>query len=475
MKPTFKKAMLAVITIIPSLGFSAQLTLHDFLAQVQEKNQGVVANNLVAEGAEGREEEGRLLFRPSLFAQGQVMVDKKPVANTATQGDRTDSQYVTAGLAQNFNIGLKGQLSYTVFHTKIYNAGQTFIPVADFNDGVAKLELSQSLWRNWNGVENRAQADLINSQAKASKHIANYTVQTTLAAAESLYWSLSQTKKVIQVQKENLARAQQIRGWNSRRVNSGLSERSDFLQADSNLRLSEYNLQSALQQQNLLQRSFNSVRGIDSNIVTEELESVDSKNLTILSVPVKNDLREDTKAALEQQNLAKANAALAIERNRPTFEVYGSYALNGRDPEQSTAISNSFKNDHSTSAIGIRFNTPLDFGTINSAIASYKKEQIAADYNYQRKVFDQNREWNDLVTKFEDAKVRLSFAEKISDAQRVKTTNERNRLNNGRTTTFQVVTFELDLAQADILRIQTETDLLNIYAQLKIFSAGGAK
>ena len=258
-------------------------------------------------------------------------------------------------------------------------------------------------------------------------------------------------------------------------MNSGLSERSDFLQADSNLKLREYELQNALQQQNLLQRTFNSMRGIDSNIVTEELEDVDNKNLKALSPPIKAALREDTKAAFEQQNLAKANAALAIERNRPTFEVYGSYSLNGRAPEQADALSNSFKSDHSTSAIGLRFTTPLDFGTTSSAIDGYKKEQIAAEYNYQRKVFDQDREWNDLLTKFENAKVRLDLAEKISETQRIKTINERNRLNNGRTTTFQVLSFELDLAQADVLRIQTETDLLNIYAQLKIFSAGGAK
>lgn len=475
MKPTSMKAMLAVLAIAPSLGFSAQLTLNDFIAQVQEKNQGVVANKLVAEGTQAREEEGRLIFRPSLFAQGQIMVDRKPVANTATQGDRTDTQYATAGLIENFNFGLKAQLSYTLFHTKIYNAGPNFVPVGDFHDGSAKIELSQSLWRNWNGKENKAQADLIDAQAKASKHIANFTVQTTLASAESIYWSLSQAKKVIKVQKDNLTRAQQIRSWNSRRVNSGLSERSDFLQADSNLKLREYEWNNALQQQNLLERSFNSMRGIDSSVVDEELESVDSKNLQTLTAPSKDELREDTKAALEQQNLAKASAALAIERNRPTFEVYGSHAFNGRAPERTDAISNSFKNDHSTSAIGLRFNTPLDFGTVHSAIDGYKKEQIAAEYNYQRRVFDQDREWNDLLTKFEDAKVRLDFAEKISDAQRVKTTNERNRLNNGRTTTFQVLTFEADLAQADVLRIQTETDLLNIYAQLKIFSAGGAK
>ncbi len=474
MKPRRMKTMLAACALVPSLGFSAQLTLSDYLAQVQEKNQTVVANKLVSEGTEARSDEGKLIFRPSIFAQGQMMTDKKPVANP-NQGNRTDTEFVTAGLMQNFDFGLKGQLSYTLYHTKIFNASPTFVPVPDFNDGVAKIELSQSLWRNWNGKENKAQADLINSQAKASKHLADFTVQTTLTNAESVYWSLSQTKKVIQVQKDNLARAQQLRGWNQRRINSGLAERSDFLQAEANLKLREYELNSALQQQNLLARAFNSLRGIDGNSVPEDLEPVNSKNLKALTPPPKAEFRADTLAALEQQNLAKANAALAIERNRPTFELYGSYALNGRHPERADAISNSFKTNHTTSAIGVRFNTPLDFGTTSSAIDGYKKEQVAAEYNYQRKVFDQDREWNDLLTKFEDAKIKLELAEKISETQRTKTLNERNRLSNGRTTTFQVLTFEVDNASADLLRIQTETDLLNIYAQLKIFSAGGAK
>lgn len=475
MKPRFTKAMLAVLTIMPSLAFSAQLSLNDYLAQVQDKNQGVLAQKLVAEATLEREEEGRLIFRPSIFASAQSIMDKKPVANPATQGDRTDTNLATVGLAQNFNFGLQGQLSYTLYHTKIFNAGTTFVPLADFNDGSAKIELSQSLWRNWNGKEYKAQADLIDAQARVSKHVANFAVYSTLASAESIYWSLSQTRKVIKVQQDNLTRAQQIRSWNQRRADTGLSERSDFLQADSNLKLREYELKSAIQQQNLLQRTFNSMRGIDSNVVSEELDAVVVENLKSLTPPPKAELREDTKAALEQQNLAKANAALAIERNKPKFEIFGSYAFNGRDPERTEAISNSFSNDHATRAIGLRFNAPLDFGTTKSAIDSYKKEQMAAEYNYQRKVFDQDREYNDLLTQFEDAKVRLDLTEKIASTQRVKTNNERNRLNNGRTTTFQVLSFELDSAQADILKIQTETDLLNIYAQLKIFSAGGAK
>ena len=253
------KTLFAILMILPNHGFSAQLTLEDFLVQVQKQNQAVVANKLVAEAGEEREAEGNLIFRPGLFAQAQTMIDKKPTSNPTIQGDRIDSGYGTVGLTQNFTFGLKGQLSYTLYHTKIYNAGRNFVPLVDFNDGIAKLELSQSLWRNWKGLEQNAQSDLMSTQAKIAKHNANFTVQSMLVTAESIYWSLSQSKKVIQVQKDNLERAQYLRTWNSRRVNNGLSERSDFLQADSNLKLREYELQNALQQQNLLQRTFNSI------------------------------------------------------------------------------------------------------------------------------------------------------------------------------------------------------------------------
>jgi outer membrane protein TolC len=475
MKPVHWKAMLSAAFLVPNLAITADLTLEQYLNQVREKNQAVIASTMIVEGTASRQDEGRLIFRPSIFAQGQMAVDKKHVANQATQGNRVDNEFVTAGLMQQFDFGMKGQLSYSVIHTKIYNAGANFVPLADYNDGVARIELSQSLWRNFWGKESKAQSDLIDSQSKAVGHLENFRIKSTLASAENVYWNLSQMKKIVKVQTDNLSRSQKLSQWNQRRINSGLAERSDFLQAEANYKLREYELKNALLEKSSLERTFNSLRGIEGGIVTESLTSIESKELKALPLPVKAEFRDDTKAALEQQKLAKANADLAIERNKPTFEVYGSYAFNGRDPERAEAISDSFKTDHSTSAVGVRFNAPLDFGTTSKNIDGYKKEQIAAEYTYQKKVFDQEREWTDLVARFEDAKTRLSLVEKIADAQKVKITNENNRLSNGRTTTFQVLNFEQDYASAELLKIQSETNLLNIYSQLKIFSAGGSQ
>jgi outer membrane protein TolC len=397
------------------------------------------------------------------------------VSNISTQGDQTNNEFVTAGILQQFNFGLKGQLSYFFSHTEIHNASTTFVPNSNFNDGIARLELSQSLWRNSGGNELKAQSTLIESQAKASRFIESFKIKSILANAESVYWSLSQMKKLVKVQNENLTRAERLVKWNLRRSNTGLGDRSDTLQAQSNFKLREYELKRTLQDQASVQRLFNSLRGLNNSEVNDTLATIEAKNLLAMNPPLKSELRDDVRAALEQQNLAKASATLAIERNKPTLELYGSHALNGRDRDRGEAIGNSFTNDQPTTAVGVRLSAPLDFSTSSSTISSYKKEQIAADLNYQRKVFDQDREWNDLLARFEDAKVKLKLVEQIAEAQKSKSTYENNRLTNGRTTTFQVLNFENDYANSESLRIQTETDLLNIYSQMKIFNAGGVQ
>ena len=472
MQPLKITAMTIIFAAIPSIGFTTQLSLNNFLKQVEEKNQSITASKLNIEAAKLRENESKLIFRPSIFAQAQTAIDKKPTTNRNAQGDQTDYDFVTTGLNQQFNFGLVGKFNYTLSHTHIHNASSSLLPVSEFRDGIATLELSQSLWRNFWGQEAKSQEIIINSQSQAQKHNENFKLKTTLAQAESLYWNLSQARKVAKVQRESLDRALKIKNWNQNRLKSGLAENSDYLQSDANYKAREYELKSTLQDVKNLERSLNSLRGINNDVFDEELEVVNSSKIKELSLPLKSELRDDTKAALELQKLARANADLSIEKNKPTFELYGTYALNGRDPKSSEAINNSFKTDHDTRAIGVRFLAPLDFGTTHDNISGYNKEKIAAEQNFQRKFFDQEEQWNDLVNKFEDAKIRLSLIEKIEEAQKIKASNERDRLNRGRTVTFQVLNFEQDYAQSQLARIQSETNILNIYSQLQIFNGG---
>jgi outer membrane protein TolC len=459
------------LTLLLSLNCSAnELTLEQFLKQVEDKNQTVNASKISSDAAVKRKDEKRLLFTPSVFAQAQTAVDKKATTVVSMMGDKTDNTTISTGLMQQFDFGLKGKLSYSLSHTILHHA--TALNPNDFNESALGLELTHSLWRNLWGSENKAQADLIEGQSEIQKYSENFKIKNILTKAEALYWGLSQMRKIVAVQKENLERAHKIKSWAQGRVNSGLGEKSDLLQADANVKFREFELKSATQDQKNLERTFNTLRGDDSTVVAEPLTPVDNAQIKSLGLPARAEMRDDTKIAREVQKISKANATLSIERNKPTLEVYGTYVLNGRDATRSKAIDKAIQNDYATEAIGIRFNTPLDVFNLKNNIDGYKNDQIAAELNFKQKLFDENQEWNDLSTKFEDAKTKLFLAEKMEEAQKVKVINERDRLTKGRTVTFQVLNFEQDYAQSELLKIKSETDVLNLYTQLKIFSDG---
>lgn len=467
--------VLLLFLVSPGVLLAKEYSLNDYLKEVEEKNQNIIASKNNIDAYKSRENESKLIFGTSIYAQAQTAIDKKPTTNVNAQGDRTDYDYGTVGLMQQFNFGLKGKLGYTLSHTKIYHALPTFLPTPDFKDSQFSLELSQSLWRNFNGLEGKSQESMMNADVKAKTHIEEYKIKNILSSAESVYWTMSQMTKMVQVQKDSLARAHKIREWALNRSNTGLGDKSDLLQSEANVKFREYELKTTEQQLKNLARAFNSLRNIDSENIDAKLDDVKTEFVKNLKLVNKAPLRDDTKAAMEYEKASKANLELSIERNKPTFEIYCSYALNGRNVEQSEAINNSFKTDHTTTAVGVRFQSPLDFSNLIDNIRGYKKEQTSAELTVRQKLFDQDKEWNDLISKFEDAKNNLALAEKIEEAQRLKASNERERLSRGRTVTFQVLNFEQDYAQSELLRIKSELEILNLFAESKKYMDGSQK
>lgn len=464
-----------LLLLTPSQIFAAgNLTLDEYLNQVKTQNDQFKSISLNQEAAVEKSGESSLVFKPQILLEGSSAIDKKHTTNVSAQGDRTDYSQIKAGLLQQFDFGLKGQLSYKLSHTKIYNASANVLPTPEFKDNAVQLELSQSLWRNFNGQESKSQANLLSAGAEAQKHAEIYKAKVLLANAQNLYWSLSQVDKLIKVQKESLERAIKIRTWAKRRFDSQLADNTDFLQADAGVKYRQLELETSLQDQKNLIRNFNSLRGVNSDVLDIQLEELNAEKIETLVVPNRAEMREDTLAALESKKIAEANAQLAIARNKPIFDVFGSYTLNGRDRDKyAEAVGDAFKNEHETAVVGLKFQAPLDFFTTNKTINAYKKEILASDHTYRRKVFEQDKEWDELVKKFEDAKLRFKLSKQIEEAQKIKASNERNRLNLGRTLTSTVLTFEQDLASSQQLRIKNETDIISTYTQLLTFKAGG--
>ncbi|MEN9723791.1 MAG: hypothetical protein RJB38_1777, partial [Pseudomonadota bacterium] len=175
-------------------------------------------------------------------------------------------------------------------------------------------------------------------------------------------------------------------------------------------------------------------------------------------------------AAQEAQHLSSSQATQIIERNRPNIELFGQIQLNGRANSASEAMTQGLSLHQRTAAVGVRLASTLNFGAKSSAQEGAEKERSAATLQFDRKRFEQKQEFLDLRTKLKEAQTRLELARELEKIQEEKLTSERDRLQRGRSTTFQLIQFETDFSTAQLARLRSQFEVLRLVAQLSTFS-----
>lgn len=435
------------------------LSLDQYLFQVESGNTEVTAAKMASEGAGLRVSEAKIRYLPVLDARAEWLTDKRQSAFLSY--NRFVNNSFEVGVAQLTPWGLSGRLSYNLTQTGYEGLGRPL-----YYYGSPRIELSLDLWRNLFGSETRAQHDAVEAGALSAKYSQSYQAKISRAAAENSYIQLAAARELDEVNRDSFERAKDIYGWNQRRSRLNLGEDSDLFQAEANLESLRLSVASSADALRSASRSFNRARGIDSDEVTENLELPDPKSV---KTPERAQVRDDVRASREQQRALGANARIGAEKNKPGLQVYGTYARNSQEEDKNRAVTRSFDAEQPTKAIGVRLSVPLAMGSSSDARAGYTMEAVAAETMAERKIFDQEVEWKDLVQKLSDAKARLAVAEKLADIQRRKALNERSRLKRGRTTTYQSLIFETDYNQAEYRRIQTQSEVLSLLAQMKTF------
>lgn len=125
--------------------------------------------------------------------------------------------------------------------------------------------------------------------------------------------------------------------------------------------------------------------------------------------------------------------------------------------------------------VGLRLKVPLYVTATDDAITGAKLQKNAAERNEKNLRYEQEQQWNDIVQKLNESKQALKLATKMEAAQKAKLENERTRLRQGRTTTYQILLFEQDYSQAQASRVRSATQILNLQSQIKLYSAVSAQ
>lgn len=464
-KPIFLSILFS-LSVVPSYA----MTLNEYLNQVSLNNEGVRGAKLGEEAKELRLSESTLFYKPSFFLTGEFSDDKRPTNAPSFQGTQTIRNTFRAGLIQNFSTGTKATISYNIYKTEINGASPGVLARDSFYDVAPQIELSQSLWRNFMGAEFDANVEAQRAQVESSRLNDQFSLKQLLVRAENAYWRLAFAEQALQVQMESLDRARKLRDWNANRMRNNLVDEADYLQAEANLQNRELEQETALIELETAKREFNSIRQSNEDIQLTSAGLPNREELMTLKLPEKSGQREDVLIAIENQKVINANSALGTERNKPNLELYGSYSLNGRDEKYRPAYDQATDGTKPWTIVGLRFSTPLDFGALSDYKKGYAQEKVAAELTARRKSYEVDREWEILSQRFDEFKKRLTLSKRMEEVQSKKLTAEKRRYNQGRSTTFQVLTFEQDFANAQLLRLRNEFELVNVHNQLKLFS-----
>ena len=445
---------------------SAPITLEAYKEQVEAQNQSYAAYAQRKDSARLQLRVNDLQLSPNLFSTAQAGWDSKLPSTSLMSYDRLDTRNYSVGLQQNTRYGTDLTLSYDVDYTNYINMSGG--PVK-YYDARPVLEFSQQLWRNGFGKSTQASLNATEAKWLAEVYTAEAGMSVISLNAEIAYWNLVIAREVVKIQGKSLQQSQAIFDYVSGMAKKNLYEQSDVIQARASLESSRLALQTAKNDERAAGRNFNALRNKEPNAPIEELSAIDWLSLEAVFTSSAHRAKAEVKAAEYQAKSTAEQTKVSIDQNEPSLELLGSYALNGRDTTFPDTAADSLGSGRPTRTIGLKFSMPLNGSAVADVKKGLEKQNQASSLSYKQKLADQEQEWADLSAKLADACEQLRMTKEIEKIQNEKLANERLRLQQGRTTTYQVLQFEQDYLQSELSYVRAALTALTLRAQTAIF------
>jgi outer membrane protein TolC len=446
-------------------------TLDQYLSEVKNQNMSYQASEQQMKGSMLLKRESDLFFKPQFFFNAQKGYDSKLLNPPFLVFDQVRTERYQTGISQEFSFGVETKFSYDLVKNEY--KGIDFTTVSNpYWDAIPTLELNIPLWGNAFGRASKARKELSLQQRTFETRSAEAQAKRTLVEAEIAYWKLSAFQESVKVQRKALDAATNILNYVIHKKSKNLGEEADVLQAKALSENYKLQLEQAEIEERSARRKFNLYLNQDADAPVGTLSSLDFKGLVTEPIPSSRPGdRPDVKASQAQVALARASSQLATEQNKPTLNLYGGYAFFGRDGNQATAISRAGYADRESAYFGVRFQMPLNVSAQADAREGAKQTQAAAELNHKYLMYSQDQEWIDMTSLFKDAQTTLKLAETMEKAQKAKLENERVRLRQGRTTTYQILLFEQDYLASEMARIRAATQIINLKSQIQLYSS----
>lgn len=449
---------------------TSQLSLEEFLARVESQNREFQIAQDRSKALRLQESQPELVFSPQLFSGVQKsQTTETGLSGFQEPGDRSRSQLYQLGIRKDWQWGM-----HTSFEKSFQKLEWEGFPLLEEPRWSSEwdLRIEQSLWRDFAGRETLRGIRRDQAQLRASSLRRKFEARQLLVDAEMAYWNYALAQRRHESLEGSLKRTKEILGWNQRRLEMNLVDQNDVLQSEAAVLQLNQSLQQAKRQEQEAFRNLNSYLSapLDSLEEAPKLEPVDLKASEVeLSDSWEPNSREDVRAMEELKKAAILDYQSTSASVDPDLTGYIAYGGQGVDPTLGGTIGDMFDREFPRYEIGVQLTMPLGFGNIQSLRAGKELEVQAQKLEYAQAKYQLDKVFYGLRDKVNELLAKIETAKDLKDLQQRKLANENERLRQGRSTSFQVLSFEEDLASAELELLQMQTELRHLMAQLKLF------
>lgn len=343
-----------------------------------------------------------------------------------------------------------------------------------FSSDVATLSINQPLLRGAGPAVNNAPVRLAQLQEVINRLNLKATVSGTVSNIVTAYRSLSQAQQQLVLARQSLERSRAQLVTNQALIDAGRMAAADIVQTQADIAGQQVSLLQAEQQRNSAQLALLRLLAMDLHTDVIASDALDAQ-------PVNVDLEQAVGLALDnrpdylgqRRSLEQARQSLLIARNNRLWDVsvYGAvqHQSNRGDtlfdstdggPLVSSAL------PRTSSAVGLQFRIPLgDYslrqGEIQASTLVRTQEIQVEDMRQQVEA-----QVRDAVQGVELAWRQVDAARLARDLAARALDLERERLQAGRASNFEVLTFEANLRSADLQALNAAINYLNALTAL---------
>jgi outer membrane protein TolC len=420
--------------------------LDELLAQAGKESEEIrsLGMSLEALGAEIRARD--IDIAPSLTANLLQTQDQRATFNP---GRRSLSRELNLGVLQPFSTGTTVGLTAGYELASVANVGSRNLATWQFT-------VSQSLWRNFFGHATRVRREVDEAEKKRRQFELLLRRQQLLTRIETAYWDLALAAREMEIRQENLVRSEQMQKWIGERIRHSAAEKSDGVQVRALVTTRQMEL---LDTKNTIEAAWNRLRQelptIKMAAWKPRLESLETDRNPASLLAVDDGIAATPKRidALVSRYRGKETRALADrERDalRPQLDFVLSYGRNGIESTFSNAWQQAFSNNSTYTQFGLQFAMQLGSDVRDGRLRAAELQADALELDAKRLGQASDIGWEDLNERIRFQRQNIENSRKLAALQIQKTEEERKRYEQGRSTAFQTISFEIEAAQAKL-------------------------